>query len=42
MKENEMIKIAELIDLTLKDFDGNREKVMDEVKVLCDRFPIYC
>ena len=41
MKENEMIKIAELIDLTLKDFDGNREKVMDEVKVICDKFPIY-
>jgi glycine hydroxymethyltransferase len=41
MKEAEMIKIAELIDLTLKDFEANREKVMDEVKILCDKFPIY-
>ena len=41
MKENEMIKIAELIDLTLKDFEGNKEKVKAEVEELCKKFPIY-
>ena len=41
MKETEMIRIAEFIDLTLKDFEGNRDAVMAGVKELCDRFPIY-
>ena len=41
MKEAEMIKIAEFIDLTLKDFEGNRDTVVAGVKELCDRFPIY-
>jgi len=41
MKENEMVKIAELIDLTLKDFEGNKEKVKAEVEELCKKFPIY-
>ena len=41
MKENEMVKIAEFIDLTLKDFDGNKEKVLNGVEELCDAFPIY-
>jgi len=41
MKEEEMIKIAELIDLTLKDFEGNKGRVLTEVEALCGRFPIY-
>jgi len=41
MKESEMIEIAELIDLTLKDFEENRELVKERVKKLCDKFPIY-
>ena len=41
MKEDEMIKIAEFIDLTLKDFEGNKEKVLQGVNELCGKFPIY-
>ncbi len=41
MKENEMKKIAEFIDLTLKDFEGNKDKVLKGVRELCDSFPIY-
>jgi len=41
MKEDEMIKIAEFIDLTLKDFEGNKDKVLEGVRELCGRFPIY-
>ncbi len=41
MKEQEMVKIAELIDLALKDLEGNKEYILAEVKKLCDSFPIY-
>ena len=41
MKEQEMIKIAELIDLSLKNLQGNKENILSEVKKLCDQFPIY-
>lgn len=41
MKENEMKKIAEFIDLTLKDFEGNKDKVLNGVRELRDSFPIY-
>lgn len=41
MKENEMVEVAECIDLTLKDFDKNKEIVLEKVKDLCKRFPIY-
>ena len=40
-KEAEMIKIADLITLVIKDFDGNKEKVTKEVADLCKKFPIY-
>ena len=41
MKEEEMVKIAEFIDLTLKDFEGNKDKVLKGVEELCEAFPIY-
>ena len=41
MKETEMKKIAECIDLTLRDFENNQEYVINEVAKLCDHFPIY-
>lgn len=41
MKEEEMKKIAECIDLTLKDFEKNQEYVINEVGKLCEQFPIY-
>ncbi len=38
MKEDDMIEIAHLIDLTLK---GNSEEVSKRVKILCDKYPLY-
>jgi len=41
MKEKEMEKIAELIRLTLTDFERSKENVIEEVKALCRAFPLY-
>ena len=40
-KEAEMVKIAELISMVINDFEGNKEKVVAEVKAICDKFPLY-
>ncbi len=40
-KEPEMIKIADLITLVIKDFENSKEKVTKEVADLCEKFPIY-
>ncbi len=34
-------KIAELIYLAVTDFDGKREYILDEVKKICDKYPLY-
>jgi len=36
-----MVKLAELIDLTFKDFSENKEAVLSGVDELCKQFPIY-
>jgi len=41
MKEREMETIAELIKLTLTDFENSKEKVVEEVKALCQAYPLY-
>jgi len=41
MKEKEMETIAELIKLTLTDFEHSKEKVVEEVKALCQAYPLY-
>ncbi|MGI6776841.1 MAG: serine hydroxymethyltransferase [Acetivibrionales bacterium] len=41
MKEEEMCEIAEMINMALTDFEGNREKIISEVKSICGRFPLY-
>lgn len=41
MKENDMIEIADLISLTLKDYDANCSEVKARVKALCDKYPLY-
>ncbi len=43
MKESEMVYVAELITRVLKNpTDANiKQKVKEEVKALCDKFPIY-
>ncbi len=39
--EAEMVSIAGFISDIIRDFEGNRERVTQEVQALCDRFPIY-
>lgn len=41
MVEEDMTEIAELISLTLKDFEANRQSVMLRVQALCDKYPLY-
>ncbi|HEY9060478.1 MAG TPA: serine hydroxymethyltransferase [Pseudobacteroides sp.] len=41
MKEEDMKEIAELIHMTLTDFDNSREKVVQRVGTLCGKYPLY-
>jgi len=41
MKEAEMEEIADLIFMTLKDFEGNKSAVIKRVGALTARFPLY-
>ena len=41
MKETEMKEIARLISLALNDFNKNKDEVINAVKLLMSRFPIY-
>ena len=38
MKEDDMVEIAHIIDLTLK---GQKEEAKERVKVLCGKYPLY-
>ena len=40
-KEEEMVKIAGWIRDIVDDFEGNKERVSNEVSALCAKFPIY-
>ena len=40
-KEEEMKKIAHWIRLVVDDFEGNKDKITNEVTELCEKFPIY-
>ena len=41
MIEEDMLEIAEMIKLTITDFDNTKEKVISKVKLLCDKYPLY-
>ena len=41
MKEDDMVEIAELISLTLTDFENNKEIVRRRVKELTTKYPLY-
>lgn len=41
MKEQDMLEIAEMIKLTITDFDNSKDKVISKVKQLCDKYPLY-
>ena len=40
-KEDDMAEVAELITLTLTDFDKNADEVRARVKALCEKYPLY-
>jgi glycine hydroxymethyltransferase len=40
-KEEDMLEIAELIRLTLTDFENSKNEVINRVKTLCDKYPLY-
>jgi glycine hydroxymethyltransferase len=41
MKEEDMKEIAELIHMTLTDFENSKEKVVKRVDTLCGKYPLY-
>jgi glycine hydroxymethyltransferase len=41
MKEEDMKEIAELIHMTLTDFENSKEKVVKRVATLCGKYPLY-
>lgn len=41
MKEDDMVEIADLIHLTLTDYESSKDKVVKRVKILCDKYPLY-
>ncbi len=40
-KEDDMRRVAELIALTLTDFENNADAVREGVKALCKKYPLY-
>lgn len=40
-KEEDMVEVAELISLIIKDFEGNKDDVKKRVQSLCDKHPLY-
>ncbi len=41
LKEDDMDVIAECISLVIKDFEGNKETVLNKVAALCEKYPLY-
>ena len=40
-KEDDMKIVGELIAKTIKDYEGTKDEVMDEVAKLCKKHPLY-
>jgi len=41
MKEDDMQEIAQLIKLTITDFENSKEEVRSRVAALCEKYPLY-
>ncbi len=41
MKEEDMEEIADMIYLTITDFDNKQEEIRNRVKALCEKYPLY-
>jgi glycine hydroxymethyltransferase len=40
-KEEEMVKIANLINMTVENYDDKKEEIRAEVAAICEKFPLY-
>ena len=40
-KEDDMVEVAELISMIIKDFEGSRDEVSKRVQALCGKHPLY-
>ena len=40
-KEEEMIKIAKLINMTVENYEDKKEEIREEVAAICAKFPLY-
>jgi glycine hydroxymethyltransferase len=40
-KEADMVEVADIMNITLLDYEGNKEKAAARVKALTDKYPIY-
>lgn len=41
MKEEDMVEIADMIHLTLTEYESSKEEVIKRVKRLCEKYPLY-
>ncbi len=41
LKEEDMAVIAHLLKLAATDFENSREEIIAQVKILCDKYPLY-
>jgi glycine hydroxymethyltransferase len=41
MGKEEMVQIADFITMAIRDFEGNKEKIIKGVEALCEKFPLY-
>ncbi len=40
-KEEEMVKIAHLINMTVESYEGKKEEIRKEVAKICSKYPLY-
>lgn len=40
-KEEDMVKIAELINMTVESYDDKKEEIRSEVAKICEKYPLY-
>ena len=41
MKEDDMVEIAELISMTIDNFEENKDKIRERIAQLCEKYPLY-
>ncbi len=40
-KEEDCVEVARIISLTLKDYENKKEEILNRVKALCEKYPLY-